>query len=90
MTRIAESFTTGPEAKGISPSPNIACYYLRYPCTYCERKFFMVSPITFLAGGVIQREVLERDQETSKITKVGRIFTTCLSCCKEILSRQHI
>jgi hypothetical protein len=89
MTRVTESFATGPEAKGIYPSPNIACY-LRYPCAYCERKFIMVSPITFLAGGVIQREVLERDQETRKITKVGRIFTTCLSCCKEILSRQHI
>jgi hypothetical protein len=55
MTRVTESFATGPEAKGIYPSPNIASY-LRYHCAYCERKFFMVSPITFLAGGAIMRE----------------------------------
>jgi hypothetical protein len=79
--------TNSPEAKGIYPSPNIACY-LRYPCTHCERKFFIVSPITFLAGGFIQREVLERDKN-GEITKSGRTFATCRACLKDIAFRER-
>jgi len=51
MTKVTETFAGSREY----PSPNIACY-LRYPCAYCQRKFFMVSPITFLAGGGIMHE----------------------------------
>ena len=47
MTRVTESFTTGPEAKGIYPSPNICCY-LRYKCAYCERQLVLVVAELFL------------------------------------------
>jgi hypothetical protein len=72
MTRVTETFAGSREY----PSPNIACY-LRYKCAYCERKFFMVSPITFLAGGAIMHEKINR-RET------GLAYGACLECINEM------
>jgi hypothetical protein len=34
--------------------------------------------------------VLARDIETRQVSKVGRIFTTCIKCCLDIMRRQRI
>ena len=87
MTRVTESFTTGPEAKGIYPSPNICCY-LRYKCAYCERKFFMVSPITFLADGAIMREQYRNHDNPDEVIKTNNVQAVCIQCMREIMRRQ--
>ena len=83
MTKVTETFAGSREY----PSPNIACY-LRYPCAYCERMFFMVSPITFLAGGAIMRQQYRNRDNPNEVIKTNNVQAVCIQCMREIMRRQ--
>jgi hypothetical protein len=45
--------------------PTIATYYA-YPCTYCQKYFYLVNPKDFQAGGA-KRTVQYRNEDTGEI-----------------------
>jgi hypothetical protein len=72
------------------PSVNQASY-LKYPCSYCTEKFYLVDPHNYnFSGGAIQREVLARDIHTREISKVGKVRAVCIKCAKDMMIRSPI
>jgi hypothetical protein len=65
--------------------------YLKYPCSYCTERFYLVDPHNHnFAGGAIQREVLARHIHTHEISKVGRVQAICLRCSYDIMTRSPV
>ena len=83
------SYSLSPEAEGKAeyPSTSIATY-ITYPCAFCMTPFFLVDPITHIAGGCIQREYV-KDKDTGQILAVRRTMVTCLRCVHDMMSRQQ-
>jgi hypothetical protein len=84
MSKIIESHNPQKDY----PSTDVASY-LEFQCNYCLKWFHLVHPYSHVAEGAIQKEVLARDIETRKISKVGHVFPSRMQCCQEIMFRQR-
>lgn len=69
-------------------SNEIASYY-HYPCSYCEKPFFIVDPITHQAGGAFQRELIKH-KDNGEVLGIRRTMAVCLSCINDMLQRQQL
>lgn len=84
MTKVSYSFD--PEEKYADPS---TCTYYAYPCTYCQKYFYLVQSKDFQAGGCT-RTVQYRNKETDEVKAMhNRSEGICISCAKEIMRRQE-
>ena len=75
--RVTESFASPNEQY---PTLEQACY-LKYPCAWCQEKYFLVEPDTHRAGGGIMHEKI-RNMEDNTVVETGRCHFMCLDCIR--------